>query len=301
MVEGSQVDWSAHNNEPYGLVSDFLAFDKAVAAGLKFAKSNDSTLVIVCPDHGNGGISIGNRQSGSVTPSPYENIEYDNLNIPGSVMKPLQSINWTGRKMARKIIIDSTSYFIDKSYNLRDTLIAHYGLTLPVDSLKTIESIVRSKTYTEDKKRDLTESYLGSRYSQQHFIGWTTTGHTGEDVFLGIFAPDGVRKISGVRENTDIPGYICEVLNLGELQSDQLYFQKVNENSWEFTSFENPKIIGTDLVFEHKSGDSKKRITLPANVNYFFQGKKRINLQTLIVCINKNYYIPQEVVYRLNH
>jgi len=299
MVEGSQVDWSSHSNEPYGLVTDFLAFDKAVSVGLNFAKANDSTLVIVCPDHGNGGISIGNIQSGYSPKTSFEKIEYDNLNIARSVIGPLQSVKWTGRKLAQKIIADSTRYFTDKTYNLRDTLTAFYSLTLPEDSIRRIEAIVRSKTYTSDKKRDLTENYLGSRYSEQHFIGWTTTGHTGEDVFLGIYAPSGVNKKTGVVDNTDIPKYICKELNLGNMGADSIWFHPVNEKSREFSRYEDPRADGTSLILEHKSKDARKRITLPANVNYYYEGKKRIFTKTLIVCINKNFYIPAELVAKL--
>lgn len=31
MVEGAEIDWAAHTNDPVGVVSDVLAFDKAVA------------------------------------------------------------------------------------------------------------------------------------------------------------------------------------------------------------------------------------------------------------------------------
>ena len=66
VVEGSQIDWAAHNNDPYAAVTDFLEFDKAVAVSLDFAKKVQNTVVIICPDHGNGGISIGNSYGGSV-------------------------------------------------------------------------------------------------------------------------------------------------------------------------------------------------------------------------------------------
>jgi alkaline phosphatase len=59
MVEGSQIDWAAHNNDPYAAVTDFLEFDKAVAVALDFAKKNKNTVLIICPDHGTGGINFG--------------------------------------------------------------------------------------------------------------------------------------------------------------------------------------------------------------------------------------------------
>ena len=38
MVEGSQVDWACHANDPAHMLSDLLAYDKAVAVALAFAK-----------------------------------------------------------------------------------------------------------------------------------------------------------------------------------------------------------------------------------------------------------------------
>ena len=56
MVEGSQVDWADHANDPNYAVTDFLAFDKAVKAAVDFAKKDGHTLVLAFPDHNTGGM-----------------------------------------------------------------------------------------------------------------------------------------------------------------------------------------------------------------------------------------------------
>lgn len=40
MVEGSKVDWAAHANDPVGMATDMLAFDRACGAALEFARQN---------------------------------------------------------------------------------------------------------------------------------------------------------------------------------------------------------------------------------------------------------------------
>ena len=40
-------------------------FDKSVDYAIKFAKNRNDTVVIVCPDHGNGGLSIGAEDIGN--------------------------------------------------------------------------------------------------------------------------------------------------------------------------------------------------------------------------------------------
>ncbi|GIP31845.1 alkaline phosphatase [Paenibacillus sp. J2TS4] len=64
MVEGSQIDWAGHANDPVALIHDMLAFEKAVDVALEFAKKDKNTLVVVVGDHETGGINIGNTPGG---------------------------------------------------------------------------------------------------------------------------------------------------------------------------------------------------------------------------------------------
>ena len=68
MVEGSQVDWACHANDPAYLLSDLLAFDTAVQAALDFARKDGSTLVLAMSDHNTGGFSIGNYATDGLYP-----------------------------------------------------------------------------------------------------------------------------------------------------------------------------------------------------------------------------------------
>ncbi|MBN1651828.1 MAG: alkaline phosphatase [Bacteroidales bacterium] len=58
MVEGSQIDWAAHDNDLGAVVEETLDFDRAVGAALKFAEKDGHTLVIVTADHETGGLSV---------------------------------------------------------------------------------------------------------------------------------------------------------------------------------------------------------------------------------------------------
>lgn len=59
MVEGSEIDWAAHTNDSIGVVSDVLAFDKAVAVAKDFADRHGNTTIIIAADHGTGGMTFG--------------------------------------------------------------------------------------------------------------------------------------------------------------------------------------------------------------------------------------------------
>lgn len=58
MVEGSQIDWAAHNNKSKELLDEMNDFSLAVLEALKFAKEDGSTLVVVTADHETGGMAI---------------------------------------------------------------------------------------------------------------------------------------------------------------------------------------------------------------------------------------------------
>ncbi|MDZ7266320.1 MAG: alkaline phosphatase [candidate division KSB1 bacterium] len=58
MVEGSQIDWSGHDNDSDGIIAEMIDFDDAVGVGLEFAKNNHETLIVVTADHETGGYSL---------------------------------------------------------------------------------------------------------------------------------------------------------------------------------------------------------------------------------------------------
>lgn len=49
MVEGSRVDMAAHAKDPVGVITEMLAFDKAVGVALDFARRDGRTAVVIMP------------------------------------------------------------------------------------------------------------------------------------------------------------------------------------------------------------------------------------------------------------
>jgi alkaline phosphatase len=64
MIEGSQIDWAAHENDTPYLIAEMNDFTGAVKTSLRFAESNPNTLVIVTADHETGGVAVvdGNKK-----------------------------------------------------------------------------------------------------------------------------------------------------------------------------------------------------------------------------------------------
>jgi alkaline phosphatase len=58
MIEGSQIDWAAHENDHEWLVDEALDFDRAVGVVMDFAERDGRTLVVVTADHETGGYAL---------------------------------------------------------------------------------------------------------------------------------------------------------------------------------------------------------------------------------------------------
>jgi alkaline phosphatase len=73
MVEGSQIDWAAHDRDHGGIIKEMIDFDGAVGIGRDFAQQRGSTLVIVTADHETGGFAVhdGSVKTKQVTASGF--------------------------------------------------------------------------------------------------------------------------------------------------------------------------------------------------------------------------------------
>jgi alkaline phosphatase len=58
MVEGSMIDWGAHENNIDYTLAEVTDLDKAIGAALEFARTNKETLIVVTADHETGGLTI---------------------------------------------------------------------------------------------------------------------------------------------------------------------------------------------------------------------------------------------------
>lgn len=188
MIEGSKIDWAAHANDPIGMVTDILSFDDAVNEALKFAKKDKNTMVIAVTDHGNSGITIGNENTNST---------YDKINI-SNYINPL--------KKATMTVEGALSHLKADRSNLVEVA-KLYGL----DNLTAEETAALNATETKKLARTLV-----NLLSKRADLGYTTGGHTGDDVFLYSYGP---KRISGLVDNTDLAK---EMANFMGIKLDKL-------------------------------------------------------------------------------
>ncbi|MBM7664120.1 alkaline phosphatase [Solibacillus kalamii] len=188
MIEGSKIDWAAHANDPIGMVTDILSFDDAVNEALKFAKKDKNTMVIAVTDHGNSGITIGNENTNST---------YDKINI-SNYINPL--------KKATMTVEGALSHLKPDRSNLVEVA-KLYGL----DNLTAEETAALNAAETKKLAGTLVDLL-----SKRADLGYTTGGHTGDDVFLYSYGP---KRISGLVDNTDLAK---EMANFMGIKLDKL-------------------------------------------------------------------------------
>lgn len=58
MIEGSQIDFESHGNDPKGILAEMRDFNRAVTLAMDFADRNPGTLVVVTADHETGGLTM---------------------------------------------------------------------------------------------------------------------------------------------------------------------------------------------------------------------------------------------------
>lgn len=195
MVEGSQIDWGGHANDPIGMATEILAFDQAVQAVLDFARRDGDTAVLIAADHSTGGMSIGTPEIGDMPVARFSEV----------VLKAKA----TPIKIARQLTEGPTP-----SLDEAKGLIA--GL-LGISDLKP-EEMAALAGPLKDRSAKKIELELGHAVSRRAGIGWVFTGHGGEDVTFYCLHPRD-QRIGGVIQNTDLASYTARLLgtNLGSV------------------------------------------------------------------------------------
>ncbi len=178
MVEGSQVDWAGHDNDIVGAMSEMEDFEKAFKAAIEFAKKDKHTLVVATADHSTGGYSIGAN------------------GIYNWFGEPIKAAKRTPDFMAEQIV---------KGANVEKTLKKYIDLEL------TNEEIQSVKTAAETKKLANIDNAIETIFNERSHTGWTTGGHTGEDVPVYAFGPAS-DKFAGQVDNTDHAKIIFNLL-----------------------------------------------------------------------------------------
>lgn len=296
MVEGSKVDWAAHANDPVGMATDFLAYDRACGAALEFARQNGETAVIMVPDHGNSGISIGRRDC-----KGYDKLSKDQL------FHQLSLYKLTAEGFAKKVNSVPAS-------EVQNVFRTYAGFELTPEELDALNHckdyknspIPENERSTEGKgslySGSLT-SFMSQLLTSHTCFGFTTGGHTGEEVFLAAYHPDRASLPVGMHTNIELNQYLCALFGMTHDTLEGLTADNFAPHTEVFKNFKCEIIPAKDekgspsLVVKNK----KKQINITPFSNIVTIGKKgqeEIRLNSVIVYVDKNntFYLPTKLV-----
>lgn len=279
MVEGSQVDWAAHANDAAAIINEYLAFDEAVGKVMKFAEADGNTAVIVLSDHGNSGFSIGSRNC-----TGYDKLSIDDL------FETVSGIQLSANGLESVLINTDPE-------NIKSEFKKYTGIDVTDEELEMIQS---SKNYRET---DYTK--VGTSVNLVHNIvnilnsrmcfGFTTGGHTGEEVLMAAYHPQGDVP-RGHLKNTDVNRYLQQVtgleMNLQEL-SDKIFMKHTDLFSGMKYVIDNTNQKFPILIVEN--GNNKLEIKSFSSVGRL--NGKSFDIGSVVVYIDKNntFYLPSSL------
>ncbi|UCF71693.1 MAG: alkaline phosphatase [candidate division WOR-3 bacterium] len=261
LVEASQVDWASHDNDLVGVVTDYLVFDNAVKVAVDFAKSQPTgrTLVLVFPDHDCGGLAMGDS-----------GIDYLSFR-PEKMLDVIKRTDLTADGIAMKLKTEGGGIDTER---IKEIIERHCGIDdLTSEELKSIEGTLR------DTANGYLNEIIGPILSRRAGVGWTTFGHTGNDV--PMFS-HGLERSPKVIDNTQIARLCAEGLGfeLDEV-TDRLFVDARHLFDGAAVTFDTSgvhKSMG-QLVVER----DRKRATFPFFKNIMIIEKDTVSLEGLTV------------------
>lgn len=197
MIEGSMIDWAAHVNDAIGCITEFIDFDNAVGAVMEFAKKDKNTTVIILPDHGTGGFSTGRHDLRDYSRASLEKL----FNQVSKYKKTAEGLE--------KILL------IEKPENIRQIIKYYTDIDITDEEYKELldsENYI-IENYTKPEKSRKMQTILIQIMNNRTYFGFSTGGHTGEDVFLAAYHPFGDIP-TGLNTNIEINHYLSDVLEL---------------------------------------------------------------------------------------
>lgn len=279
MVEGSKVDWAAHANDPAACITEYLDFDRAIHSAISFAKQDGNTTVVILSDHGNSGFSIGRYDLNDCTRASIDTLFCSLSAVRSSVRHLGDLLKKTSPKEYKEIVRQYTNVDIT---NEEVTMLMNVQEQTP-------------QSYMKASDGQTLVGALSSILNRHNYIGFTSGMHTGEDVILACFHPQGDIPI-GLNTNIEINHYLADVSGLedGLPALSQELFSKHTD------VFTNCKwnIDKTDLhfpVLTVKKGENTLSVQANKSVGYF--NGKRFDIGSVMVYVENTgtFYLPRKL------
>ncbi|MFO8026955.1 MAG: alkaline phosphatase [Opitutales bacterium] len=188
-VEAGRVDHAGHANDPGAILHEQLEFDACIPVALEFIEKHPDTMLIVTTDHGTGGCQLDGQgmRYGDSGPA------LDRMNQFN------HSFEWLEDRFR------AAGEFRLEPFKLAT------GITPNEAQRAAIQSAIQDSnvSYLSSKIANIFADDLGSISS----VGWSSNGHTAENVDLLAFGP-GSEQIPGFIQNNELFGIMTDALKI---------------------------------------------------------------------------------------
>jgi alkaline phosphatase len=185
LIEASQIDWCGHANDIACAMGEMADLHSTLAHIKTFVEQNPNTIFVMTADHSTGGLTIG------------ANNEY----VWRTPM--IHRIKKTAEPIAKEMIAAKAKW--EKSWA------ENTGITLLDSERETLGKLVEEGQKDYPAVRVKLEQTLLKAISRATATGWTTYGHTGEDV--PVFATGKHTELfKGNLNNIDIANQLFSLL-----------------------------------------------------------------------------------------
>ncbi len=203
MIEGGNIDWAAHANDPGTVIKEILNFQQSIGLAYKFYEEHpQETLIVVTADHDTGGMALGRR---------------DNERNPDLSLIDFQKISkdFFGDLCRERDRRGEIMSWDEMQAFLRNNLGFWQGVPLTDEETRALRESYDRSFVTRDAKGESTMYQDYDAFTADVFdilsrhvgIGWTTGYHTGNMVPLYAIGA-GAELFTGALDNTDVPKLI---------------------------------------------------------------------------------------------
>ncbi|EMM6504485.1 alkaline phosphatase [Staphylococcus aureus] len=190
----ASIDKSAHSNDITGVMSEMEGFEKAFDDAIQYAKKHKDTLVVATADHSTGGLTIGKDKGYEWNP------------------QPIKSMKHSGSYMTEKMA---------KGEDPEKVINEGYGFEFSQDDMKKVKKENKKLKRLLKKEKDEKSAEVETQtkalqhaiqkpVNDKSYTGWTSDGHTGEDVNTYAYGPRS-ESFSGNIENTESAKIIFDI------------------------------------------------------------------------------------------
>ena len=178
MLEASQIDWCGHANDIACAMGEMRDMAETMKIIKRYIDSNPNTIFIATADHSTGGLSLGAKGR----------YQWD--------VQVVRNIKATAPTIARQLLASKAGW--------KAVWQSLTQIKLNEEEQKTLGALVMQANETnQELMSGQIVSHVLSYVDKYTSTGWTTKGHTGEDVQIFSYGK-GKETFQGAMDNTDI-------------------------------------------------------------------------------------------------